>query len=149
MKIQETGIEGLDTIMEISMELPEWFSPNGLKYIQMDMNYQKALIASVGNIDMGFLSYFTYEGVGYLAWMGVRPKFQNQGIGIALFESFKNEMRELGITTLQVQTLGGDVDYQPYEQTRNFYKKVGFKDYKTEISDNPECPERLTLRMNI
>ena len=58
-------------------------------------------------------------------------------------------MRKRGIDTLQVKTLGERVDYAPYNGTRKFYKKMGFEKYRSEFTDNSECPEELILRKKI
>ena len=55
-------------------------------------------------------------------------------------------MKESQIKTLQVKTLGESVDYPPYNRTRKYYMKMGFKKHRTEITENPDCPEELILR---
>ncbi len=98
---------------------------------------------------VGFLTCFTYEGIGHLSWMGVDPGRHRQGIGRNLLRQFESAMRELGITQLQVYTLGDSVGYEPYARTRAFYRAMGFVDHKREKSDNPACPEALFLRKSI
>ena len=92
---------------------------------------------------------FTYEGVGYLGWIGVYQQHHGIGAGEMLFFEFERLMKRRKIDVLQVKTLGKSVEYPPYDRSRNFYRKVGFRKHRSEITDNPECPEELILRKSI
>ena len=71
------------------------------------------------------------------------------GAGEMLFFEFERIMKERDINILQVKTLGESVEYPPYDRSRNFYRKVGFKKHRSEFTDNPECPEELILRKRL
>ena len=53
------------------------------------------------------------------------------------------------MTTVEVETLGESVDYEPYERTRAFYRAIGFRDFKRVMTDNPGMPESLTLQKRL
>ncbi|MGZ3775082.1 MAG: hypothetical protein ACXVCN_15255 [Bdellovibrio sp.] len=49
-----------------------------------------------------------------------------------------------------MKTLDESVDYKPYEKTRAFYFKNGFKkSHVIEHPENPECEAELVLRMDL
>jgi len=132
--------------LKIEKSLDEWFNADGIKYIEQDLEFQKLFVAETASEPIGFLSFFIYESIGYLGWIGVLGKYHGSGAGEALFLEFEKEMKKNEIDILQVKTLGESVDYAPYERTRSYYRKMGFKKHCTEITDNPECPEELILR---
>ncbi|MBC8479591.1 MAG: GNAT family N-acetyltransferase [FCB group bacterium] len=138
--------EDVAGVLEIARSLTEWFTETGVKNIQRDLEFQKILLAEIADNIVGFLSYYTYDGVGNIGWMGVVKSHHRASIGKLLFECFEEEMKNYEIYTLQVLTLGEGVDYMPYEKTRKFYRAMGFTNYRVEPTDDPECPESLTLR---
>jgi GNAT superfamily N-acetyltransferase len=151
MRIDTIHNRFVEEILGIARSLPEWFTPTGIENIKRDLEFEKVLMAfePVQNIAIGFLSFHCYDGVGIVGWMGVKDEYRRQSIGTKLFEAFKEQMKVRNIDQVQVETLGESVDYEPYEQTRRFYRKMGFQTYRVETLDNPECPERLTMRMSI
>ena len=137
-------------IFNLMAELPEWFNADALKNIRIDLKYQKGFLAKNDNNEIvAFLMFFVYEGVGHIAWMGVKKEYQGRGAGSTLLAGFEKEMLRSGVKKLQVYTLGESVEYKPYESTRNFYYKNGFKEYRRIFTDNAGCPEELHLRKDI
>ena len=149
IKIRSGNASDLGHIMNISRSLGDWFNEDGIKYIEQDFTFEKTIIAEVDSKPIGFLSYFTYEGIGYLGWMGVYENYHGSGAGKSLFDEFEKIMKAKEINTLQVKTLGESVTYPPYDRTRSFYRKVGFTKHRSEFTENPGCPEELILRKKI
>jgi ribosomal protein S18 acetylase RimI-like enzyme len=153
-KIEEISIrkyepEDFKYIFEIANALPEWFTENGISHMQIDLKYQKGFVAVYEPKIIGFLSFITIEGEGQIGWMGVHPEFHRMGIGRMLVNKLITELKEVGVKTLRVYTLGDSVEYEPYERTRTFYKRVGFREFKKFKQDNPECPEQLIMIMDL
>jgi len=146
MDIRPTTPDDADAIMAIARFLPQWFTKTGLEHLATDLKFQAGLVAVEGEGVIGFLTYFVYEAIGNIGWMGVEPNSQRHGIGRELVARFEHLMKAAGVGQLQVWTLGDSVDYEPYARTRAFYRAMGFTDYKREKHDNPECPESLHLR---
>lgn len=149
LNIRAGTIEDHDTVIQIAKSLDDWFNEDGIKYIKQDLEFEKLIIADVDSETIGFLSYFLYEGIGYLGWIGVYEQHHGTEVGEMLFFEFERIMKEHEINILQVKTLGKSVEYPPYDRSRSFYKKVGFKKHRSEFTDNPECPEELILRKRI
>lgn len=146
LKIREGTASDYSTVIQIAKSLDDWFSEDGIRYIKQDLEFENLILVCANAEPIGFLSYFTYEGIGYLGWIGVYERYHGTGAGELLFIEFERIMKGHGINTIQVKTLGESVDYPPYDRSRNFYRKMGFKKHRSEITDNPECPEELILR---
>ena len=140
----DTGV-----VLQIAKSLDDWFNEDGIRYIEQDLAFQKLIIIEFDSEPIGFLSFYTYEGIGYLGWIGVYERYHGTGAGEMLFNEFERIMKNFGINVFQVKTLGESVEYPPYDRSRNFYRKVGFKNHRSEFTDNPECPEELILRKRI
>ena len=85
----------------------------------------------------------------HIGWLAVDRGSQRQGLGGRLLEAVESMARELQIDELATYTLGEGVEYQPYESTRQFYWKHGFKVYKRSSTDNPKCPEEIWISKQI
>jgi predicted acetyltransferase/N-acetylglutamate synthase-like GNAT family acetyltransferase len=133
-------------VLGIARGLLGWFTPRGVQMIGIDLRTHAALAAVEGGQVVGFLTYFTYEAIGRIGWMGVRRDRHRRGIGRRLVEAFECRMRDLGVEKVEVYTLGDGVEYEPYERTRAFYRSIGFRDYRIVKSDSPSCPEALYLQ---
>lgn len=149
MQIRSYNTKDLDEINRIIGTIPEWFDANARKNIPIDLEYQKCIVAEVDGTIRGFLSYFVYEAVGNIAWIAVEKSFRNTGIGYKLLKDFETEMETKGIELCQLWTLSDSVEYEPYNDTRAFYFKNGYQEYRRIPTDNPSCPEELYLRKQL
>jgi ribosomal protein S18 acetylase RimI-like enzyme len=149
MELRELKSEDIDAIVNVTRSLSQWFTPAAVKNVALDLKFQPGYVAVDEGRIIGFLSYFVYEGIANIAWLAVQPNSHHRGIGRKLFEHFADTMRAAGISEIQVYTLGDSIDYAPYCQTRAFYRAMGFADYRSEKSANPDCPEVLYLRKDI
>ena len=138
-----------EAVLSISKALPQWFSEKGISEIAQDLAYERVLVAEENSEIKGFLSYFTYNGVGHLAWIGVLPENHRQGIGRKLVQEFENRMAADGIQVLELKTLSDSEDYEFYERTRRFYEKMGFREHRREQANRPEAIEMLVLRKKL
>ncbi len=102
--------EALDDYVVKVRELPYWAAQD-----------------TAGNC-VGFFSVKTHYGnTGDIFVCGVLPRYQNNGIGKALYDAAEKYLVENGCKYAIVKTLSDIVNYEPYAQTRNFYKNIGFE----------------------
>ena len=108
--------------------IPKWFNP------PEDID-RKALIhrdypffaAYIDDAPVGFLTLKLHnEYTADIYNMGVLEDYHRRGIGTRLIQTAEAYCVENNFTYLTVKTLDGSVDYEPYERTRSFYKKMGF-----------------------
>ena len=73
--------------------------------------------------------------------MFVLPQYQGRGIGRLLLAKAEEYLKNNNCKYIIVKTLSDIVEYEPYERTSLFYKKVGFEELitLTEMwdSENP------------
>jgi len=63
--------------------------------------------------------------------IGVLEEYHRRGVGAALISRAEQFCRDGGYRFLTVKTLDSSAEYEPYERTRAFYKKMGF--YPLEV----------------
>lgn len=136
------------SVLSIVKNLPQFFTSKAIELISADFHSQKGFIYRVNDIAIGFVMYFSNQGRSEIGWMGVLPEYQGKGIGSQLLMGLKEELVKNKFSLLIVKTLDESVDYKPYEQTRNFYLKNGFKkSHVMHHPENPECEAELVLKM--
>lgn len=148
--ISRMTTEDLQPILKIAHQLPQFFTAKGLELIRIDLQSQKGFVYRSNDRIVGFITYFSNQGIGEIGWMGVLPDHQSQGLGSKLLQNLKLELIKNNCRTLVVKTLDESVDYKPYEKTRKFYLKNGFQ--KSHIIHHPENPEyeaELVLKMDL
>jgi ribosomal protein S18 acetylase RimI-like enzyme len=134
-------------IVDLARSLPEWFTSDGISQIEKDLPCQHSLLAELNGNLVGFLSFYSYEGVAHIGWMGVDKRYQRIGIGSELINTLVDFLLGLSIFEVRVKTLGESILYEPYVGTRLFYYARGFLKFRTSYSDNPEFSEELELRL--
>ena len=102
LQIRDGTEQDHEAIIAISKALPQWFSEKGVREIAQDLAYERILVAEQDFKIKGFLSYFTYNGVGHLAWIGVSPEVRRQGIGKMLVKEFEKRMSVNAMRRLRI-----------------------------------------------
>ena len=146
LQIDDDGADDVPSLVGVASALPEWFTPNGLEQMRIDLRFQRVLVAREDDRIAGFLSYFVHEAVAWIGWMAVVPDRHRRGISRALVEHLAAGLAAAGVAEIRIDTLGDSVDYAPYAATRAFWRGVGFEDFARVAQENPEWPEKLTLR---
>lgn len=114
---------------EVLQKLPRWFgNKQALEdYVAKvaELPYWAAL--NKENICVGFLAVkIHYGNTGDIFVCGVLPEYHRNGIGKALYGIAEAYLIKNGCKYVVVKTLSDVVNYEPYAQTRDFYKSVGF-----------------------
>jgi len=109
--------------------LPEWFgNSNALdEYVEKvsKLPYWAALDQDYRCI--GFFAVKTHYGnIGDIYVCGVLPEYQNKGIGKKIYDIAEKHFIQNGYKYMMVKTLSEKAQYEPYERTRKFFKKIGF-----------------------
>lgn len=147
MKIRKSTKEDFEGMMEIAKKLhPKWFDNFAInKSMPLDLKIHKGFVAEGKGKILGFITYTSNEGETKISWIGVDPKFHRQGIGSKLLQRLENELKKLGITDLRVETVADTTKYKPYEITRAFYKKAGFKVEKVRTVKSKDTGRKFDM----
>ncbi|HTX78115.1 MAG TPA: GNAT family N-acetyltransferase [Longilinea sp.] len=137
-------------VMGLVAGLSDWFDADArTRAIPLDLKYQRGIVAEKDGQVAGFVTLFVAEGRLNIGWLGVDKRNHREGIGGRLLAAAENVARELGLDEIATYTLGDGVDYPPYELTRAFYVKHGFKVYQRSQTDNPGCPEEIRISKKV
>ncbi len=113
---------------DVLRKLPEWFGieQSIVDYVQgvKDKVFYAVYKdnAAIGFICLKFNNRFTAE----IYVLGILEQYHRNGFGKRLVGIAEQYVKEQGFKLFMVKTLGESVDYEYYERTREFYRKVGF-----------------------
>ena len=114
---------------EILRALPEWFGVE--KYIVDYVKQVKGLpffVALLGDEIIGFITIKRHNNfTAEIYVMGIDKKYHRQGIGKLLYQYCESFCIKNKFEFLTVKTLDNSAEYEPFERTRQFYSKMGFK----------------------
>ena len=130
-----------DKCLDLARSLPEWFTEVAIANMKIDFELNK--IISEGDLD-GFLVYNSDNGKVKIIWTAVKKDTQRKGIGTKLINKLIAKAKELGAKEIEVETLSPNEVYEPYNLTRAFYEKNGFK-VKKIISPEKEGWDEMVL----
>jgi GNAT superfamily N-acetyltransferase len=124
IKSAEEKIEICKSIVE---QLPWWFDEQGRKDYVANVGNTKVWACFEDEKPVGFISIKSNnEFTSEIYVFGVLKEYQRNGVGSQLIGAVLNELRSNDFKLLAVKTLDESADYEPYNQTRNFYSKQGF-----------------------
>ena len=119
--------------LEVMNALPEWFSPPE-DIVNKSVIHSKYpfFVAYDGHKAVGFVALKIHnEYTADIYTLGLLKEYHRMGIGHQIIEVCVEFCRENGYKFLTVKTLYESEEYEPYNATREFYKKVGF--YPLEV----------------
>jgi len=150
INIRPISTEDHQAIMNIVNELPEWFDGRARNHsIPIDLKHQDGFVAESDGRIVGFVTLFVSEGRMNIGWFGVERTRRRKGIGSRLLAQVELKAKGMGLKEIGTYTLGDSVQYTPYEATRAFYWKQGFKIYQRNKTDNPSCAEEIKISKRI
>lgn len=145
--------EDAAAVVALSQTLRPWFDATGLERIARDVEIQEGFVAMQEGRLVGFVTWAPLaRDVADLTWMGVAGDLQRQGIGTGLVTRLAAELRARGFQSLDVSTVADNVDYEPYDRTRKFYRATGFTDLRVDGNywgSGDDRYDRLVLRYDL
>ena len=114
---------------DILRALPLWFGNEEAIIDYTDkVKEMPFLIAYDYDKPIGFLAINVHnEHTAEVCVMGVLEDYHRQGVGEKLIKACEMFCQNNQKEFLTVKTLDASANYEPYDKTRNFYIKMGFK----------------------
>jgi GNAT superfamily N-acetyltransferase len=114
--------------MPILRAMPDWFGIEAaLLHYENEIDRLPTFLAYIDEDAAGFISlkqHFSASAEIYV--MGIRPQMHRSGLGRALVQACESYLAGLGVSYLQVKTLGPSHPDPGYARTRAFYTRMGF-----------------------
>lgn len=113
---------------QILRALPTWFGIDEAiqNYVQ-DATSKASYVAVDNSVTVGVaLLEPHYPESVELYLIAVHPDYRGRGIGTKLVTQVEADLREQGISLLQVKTVGESFEHAGYGETRSFYRSCGF-----------------------
>jgi len=158
IQVRDASPSDYEGMLAVARSLPEWFNEQGLMEMARDFKTHHGLVAvlSSGATEdvVGFAAWRLSPrepeaGLVELTWLGVAPQLQGLGVGRRLVEALVDRCRQIGVSAIEVSTLADSVDYAPYNGTRTFYRRLGFKDWRVDADFYGPGDDRLLLRKEL
>ncbi len=147
MKIRKSTVNDFDGMMNVAKSLhPEWFDRIAInESMPVGLKIQRGYVAENKNKVIEFVTYTSDNGNVKISWLGVLPEYQRRGVGSELLRVVEKELIKAGVKKLRVETVAESVKYKPYERTRAFYLKMGFRIEKVEKVTSKDTGEKFDL----
>jgi len=115
-----------DTVLRA---LPQWFGNEAARVDYVSRVRDAPFFAAYEDgAAVGFLALKEHNAyTAEIMVMGVLPEYHRRGVGAALVRACEQSCRARKIEYLTVKTLDASSGYEPYEGTRRFYRKAGFR----------------------
>lgn len=151
--VRRLRAEDATEIRALAQSLDRWFDTEGLARIARDLGTHPGFVALQGERLVGFVMWSRIDSdAADLAWMGVAEDVQRRGIGTALLGALAAELQASGFLSLEVSTVADNVEYEPYDRTRRFYRARGFVDFRVDPGywgSGDDRYDRLVLRRDL
>lgn len=151
--VRPLDAEDAEAVRDLAGSLGKWFDAEGLRRIAHDVGLRPGFVAEQAGRVVGFLLWAPIDTeVADLSWMGVAQDHQHRGIGSALLATLAADLARRGFRFLDVSTVADNVDYEPYAETRRFYRARGFTDFRVDPKywgSGDDRYDRLVLRRGL
>ncbi len=146
MKIRESTEKDYNGMLKIAKRLYlKVFDSLAMSSMLVDLKIHKSYVAEERGKILGFVVFTSSDGKVRISWIGVDPESQRKGIGSMLLTEFEKSLKKSRIRELRVEIVAEPIEYQPYEKTISFYKKMGFTVEKIERTRNKDTGEEFNL----
>jgi ribosomal protein S18 acetylase RimI-like enzyme len=137
MTIIKAKASHLEESLQIAKILKEWFTKEAIKNMKKDFLKQNLLVFIANKKVLGFLCFSKNKNYLEILWFGVDRNLQGKNIGTKLLEKLTKIAKKLKVRAIRVGVLTEKENYKPYESTRAFYNKKGFKKIATKKPEKP------------
>ena len=117
----------------ILRKLPEWFGieKSLIQYVETVNKYPYWAAFDKDNCIGFFSGKIHYNRTGDIYVCRIDPKYHGKGIGTLLYKELEKNFAKSGCEYIIVKTISDKDPDENYAKTREFYKKMGFKELIT------------------
>jgi L-aminopeptidase/D-esterase-like protein/ribosomal protein S18 acetylase RimI-like enzyme len=139
LRVRSGGVSDTEAATRILEDLPEWFVPESVDEIAADMKRYETLIAEIEGRVVGVLvhgpsAWYPEPDLVKIHWLAVARSHRGRGIGQALTRSLEDLIRQRGGGVIELMTVADTDTYPPYEDTRAFYRAIGYEEFFTDAN---------------
>lgn len=126
MDIRSGDDDDIPACVDIADELEEYFTDDAIETMREDLEEHEFFLVYDEKVS-GFISLnIKNDRCAEVSWLSVRKDMRGHGLGRRLMKRSFEFLSDKGVEVLEVKTLSDEVEYEPYEHTRNFYEKMEF-----------------------
>ncbi|HWI51335.1 MAG TPA: GNAT family N-acetyltransferase [Symbiobacteriaceae bacterium] len=152
VSIRPATLADAPAMLAVARQLPQWFNEGGFEQMSRDLSVHHGAVAVQDGQIVGFVTWSPSPELTDamdISWLGVAPHLRGGGIGRRLVAAMEESVRTGGIHTVTVSTLAETCDYPPYEETRQFYFRLGFRTERIDKGHYSPEEDRLLLIKSI
>jgi len=151
MNVRDFFAEDTPALLTIIRSLPDYFTNEAVSDIENDLRdvRTRTLVSEEDGRAVGFLSYRLDGPEAELLWMAVHPSSHGVGVGSVLMKKAFEEMMNKNVKSAWLATLASTVPFPPFENTRKFHEKFGFREERIDKDYYGPGNDRAIMRKNI
>lgn len=151
MNIRDFFVEDIPALLAIIKSLPDYFTSEAVLDIEKDLRdvRTRTLVSEEDGDAVGFLSYRIDGAEAELLWIAVRPSSRGAGVGSALMKKLLEEIMDKNVKSAWLATLASTTPFPPFESTRKFHEKFGFREERIDKNHYGPGDDRVIMRKNI
>lgn len=118
-----------DGCVAVLGQLPDYFTPDTHDQLRRGFEAAEAWVAvDAGDGVVGFVVVERrFEATAEITFAAVRRDHHGRGLGTALVDRALGALARDGVAVVEVKTLDASAGYPPYEATRAFWARRGFR----------------------
>ena len=151
MKVRYFFVEDTSALLDIIRSLPDHLINGATLNIEKDLRdpSTRTFISEEDGRAVGFLTYRLNEPEAELLWIAVHQLSRGTGAGSILMKKFLEEIMNKNVKSVWLSTLASTVPFPPFESTRKFFEKFGFREEKIDKNHYGPGNDRAIMRKGI
>jgi ribosomal protein S18 acetylase RimI-like enzyme len=126
--VRPTRPEDAPGCVDVLASSPDFFTPETHDDARAGVAADRGWVAEDGDRIVGFvLARVRYPATAEITYAAVRRERRGAGVGTRLVRRAMAELAADGVALVEVKTLDASAGYAPYEATRAFWERRGFR----------------------
>jgi ribosomal protein S18 acetylase RimI-like enzyme len=127
LTVRRAAARDIEQCVGIVRQLEDYFTEDVPAKVEGDLGAHPSWVAVETERVVGFAVVDRRSRrAAEILWIAVADGERGQGIGSTLLDQLVTELAGDGVQVIEVKTLDGSANYQPYAATNAFYERRGF-----------------------